>query len=258
MLHRFPNGASGAVSLTYDDGVPAHLDSAAPDLESVGLRGTFFVPTRRAGSCLLDRADDWRALAARGHELGNHTQFHPCGKGPAWVKPNFSLEAYSLARMESELTAANRDLDEATGVAAVRTFAYPCGQSYVGPDGESFRPMAARLFAACRGAGDRRLIDPFDCDRSLLPAWTIRAATPLDDIFEQLDDAVERGRWAVLVFHGIADGASQARRDAGDLTIARSTHQAVVEYVQKLNRDGVIWCATFLDVFRALPAGAGR
>lgn len=242
--------ARGALSLTYDDGLPAHLDAAVPDLESAGLRGTFFIPTRQLGSCLADRAAEWRAVAGRGHEIGNHTQYHPCGAGPAWVKPNFCLEAYSLARMESELTAANDELDAATGSAAARSFAYPCGQSYVGPARESFRPMAGRLFAACRGAGERRPIDPFDYDRAFLPAWTVRATTPLADVLAFADEAAAAGKWGVLVFHGVGE--------AGDgLTVARATHQAIVDYVARLASGGGLWCAPFLEVFRSLPRMAG-
>ena len=75
---RWPNGAKAAVCLTYDDGVDIHLDHAAPDLEAVNLRGTFYVPGHSRS--LYERMDEWRALAARGHEIGNHTVFHPCLK----------------------------------------------------------------------------------------------------------------------------------------------------------------------------------
>ena len=72
----WPNGAKAAVVLSYDDGVDVHLDYVAPDLEAAGLRGTFFVPGH--SESLAKRFPEWRALAARGHELGNHAIFHPC------------------------------------------------------------------------------------------------------------------------------------------------------------------------------------
>lgn len=249
MIPIFPNTARGAVSLTYDDATPDHLDAAVPDLERHGLRGTFFVATRMPGSCLGARAADWRAAAGRGHEIANHTQHHPCGMGPDWVKPNFSLEAYSLARMEAELAAANRDLDETVGPAPHRSFAYPCCQSYVGPDQASYRPMAERLFPACRGGPGRRLIDPFDCDYAFLPAWVIRAETPLEHVLSLIDDAGEQGKWAVLVFHTIGTGRPP-------LAVPRATHQSIVEYVAAQRPQ--VWCDTFLNVATQVRAATGR
>src|SRR5262245_64846761 len=82
------HGKTCAVSLTYDDALNVHLDNAIPILDSLGLRGTFYLsgyfPAFR------ERVADWKAAAAKGHELGNHTLFHPCtGKLPGreWVKP---------------------------------------------------------------------------------------------------------------------------------------------------------------------------
>jgi peptidoglycan-N-acetylglucosamine deacetylase len=243
----FPNAARGAVSLTYDDGSADHLDAAMPDLERHGLRGTFFVATRLKSewSCFEQRPAEWRAAATRGHEIGNHTQYHPCGKGPDWVKPNFSLEAYSLARMEAELTAANRDLDDAVGPASARSFAYPCCQSYVGPEQTSYRPMAARLFPACRGGAGRQLVDPFDCDFAFVPSRIITAKTPLRDVLHFVDEAVEQQKWAVLTFHNVGPAATP-------LAVPRPTHEAIVEYVARRRAD--VWCDTFLAVASHLRA----
>jgi peptidoglycan/xylan/chitin deacetylase (PgdA/CDA1 family) len=151
----FPDGRRAALSLTYDDGAAQHLDVVMPDLEAVGLRGTFYVHTRQdPGSAWHTRRDEWRAAAGRGHEIGNHTQYHPCGKHFDWIKPNFSLEAYGLGRMEAELVAASRDLDEAVGPSPMRSFAYTCGEEFVGPEHTSFRPLADRLFPASRAGRD--------------------------------------------------------------------------------------------------------
>ncbi|HCL92065.1 MAG TPA: hypothetical protein DIC50_04685 [Verrucomicrobia subdivision 3 bacterium] len=63
------------VSLTFDDSVDSHLDLAAPLLEQLGVRGTFFVYL--GSHSFTHRNRQWRRLALRGHELGNHTIFHP-------------------------------------------------------------------------------------------------------------------------------------------------------------------------------------
>ena len=69
---QWPNGAKAAV-LTYDDALTSQLDNAVPALDAVGFKGTFFL----AGPKLADIAR-WRAAAAEGHELANHTIFHAC------------------------------------------------------------------------------------------------------------------------------------------------------------------------------------
>src|SRR5690242_322834 len=65
-----------AVVLTYDDALNVDLDNAIPVLDSLGLKATFYL-SGYSGT-LNTRLNDWRAIAANGHELGNHTLFHPC------------------------------------------------------------------------------------------------------------------------------------------------------------------------------------
>src|SRR5207249_12279244 len=65
------NGHSAAVSLTFDDARPIHLDVAVPELNKRHLRGTFFVPVSK-----LTRLDDWRKVLLQGQEIGNHSLSH--------------------------------------------------------------------------------------------------------------------------------------------------------------------------------------
>ena len=78
------------VSLTFDDGRDEHLDVAMPLLEEHGLRGTFYVNV--GSEAFTRRHRDWPAAAARGHELGNHTVFHPGVSSKAWVTPGIALD----------------------------------------------------------------------------------------------------------------------------------------------------------------------
>jgi hypothetical protein len=88
-LPTFPNGAHCAVSLTYDDGITSHFEDVGPTLEACGLRGTFNITIARES--MMGHAPEWRAMAARGHVLGNHSLFHPCrstAEDPKlWVGP---------------------------------------------------------------------------------------------------------------------------------------------------------------------------
>ncbi len=70
------NGKKCAVVLTYDDGLNVDLSNVIPALDSVGLKGTFYISDYFGG--LRAQIPQWRAAAAKGHELANHTVYHPC------------------------------------------------------------------------------------------------------------------------------------------------------------------------------------
>src|SRR5882672_5236256 len=80
------NGKKCAVVITYDDAYNQQLDNAVPVLDSLGLKATFYITA--FSTSIQTRMNDWKKLAMNGHELGNHTLFHPClgGKGREWVK----------------------------------------------------------------------------------------------------------------------------------------------------------------------------
>jgi sialate O-acetylesterase len=70
------NGKKCAVVLTYDDAINQHLDNAIPVLDSLGLKATFYVTA--FSPSMQTRLNDWKKLAVNGHELANHTLYHPC------------------------------------------------------------------------------------------------------------------------------------------------------------------------------------
>ncbi len=70
------------ICLTYDDALPIHREVVAPLLAERGLRGTFYIPAARDD--LHVNLDGWRKVAQLGHELGNHSCFHPCRTRADW------------------------------------------------------------------------------------------------------------------------------------------------------------------------------
>jgi peptidoglycan/xylan/chitin deacetylase (PgdA/CDA1 family) len=76
----WPRNQRAAVTLTYDDALPVHWQHVGPELESAGLRGTFNVMPH---ATFDKHVEQWREMAARGHELGNHLldQHDPLGTG---------------------------------------------------------------------------------------------------------------------------------------------------------------------------------
>ena len=65
------NGKKCAVVLTYDDALNVHLDNVVPALDSLNLKGTFYLSGYFPGC--RNRLADWKVAAQRGHELANHT-----------------------------------------------------------------------------------------------------------------------------------------------------------------------------------------
>jgi len=243
----WPNGAKAAVVLTYDDGMDTHLDHAAPDLDAAGLEGTFFVPGH--SESLAKRLAEWRALAARGHELGNHAIFHPCLRtGPKgavreWVKPEYQLEGYTVERIRDEVAAMSTTLLAIDGE-AVRTFAYNCCDTTAG--GASYVDAIRPLFLAARAGEDRIAEDVHGLDPMLVPSWAATNVTGAELVaFAQ--KAVAAGGLAVFQFHGIG----------GEwISVSRDAHQELVAWLAS-NRQ-TVWTGTFRQVMGHVVAEQRR
>jgi sialate O-acetylesterase len=234
-------GKRAAVSLTYDDGMHQHLDHAMPHLEQAGFRGTFFISTQ-SRMAFGPRQDEWRQAALRGHELANHTQYHPCPQKPDAPPNPHCSENYTLETIEQELLAAERDLDAvAPAAAGTRTFAYPCGCDWVGPDRTSYRDVVARRFAACRGGS--RADDSDNLRRKFFPGRMVTDETPQKKIIAMIDAAVANGDWLIYVFHGI---------EGGHLSLSAERHQHLLAELRRREAD------VHIGTFRDVAAGAHR
>lgn len=136
------------VCLTYDDALPVHREVVAFELAKRGLLGTFYIPVGRDD--LHVGLDGWRKVAAMGHELGNHSCFHPCRTRANWDwKPPYRLEEYTQQRVRDELLLANRVLHLVDG-RTERSYGATCGDLTCGPDGESFVENIHDLFSVLR------------------------------------------------------------------------------------------------------------
>ncbi|HKC36198.1 MAG TPA: polysaccharide deacetylase family protein, partial [Chitinophagaceae bacterium] len=140
-------GKKCAVVLTYDDAINQHLDNAIPVLDSLGLKATFYVTA--FSSSMQTRLNDWKKLSANGHELGNHTLYHPCigGKGREWVSKDYDMNNYTVRRMIDETRMTNLFLRAVDGKTK-RTFAFTCGDMKIGDT--SFIDQMKNDFVAAR------------------------------------------------------------------------------------------------------------
>ncbi len=236
----FPEGARAALSLSLDDARDSQLDVGLPVLDAHGVRATFYV---LPGWVWLRRLD-WRAVVEAGHEIANHTATHPCSANFEFSRTN-ALEDYTLGRIEAEIDRASRRIETLLGVRP-ETFAYPCGQSFVGrgEDRRSFVPSVARRFVAGRGYGSETSNDPERCDLAHLDAFTVDGLAA-DALVGLIDAAVASGRWLVMAGHDVGDG--------GDQTVLVDALEALC----RRGAEGDVWVAPVVEVARHLRRRRG-
>jgi peptidoglycan/xylan/chitin deacetylase (PgdA/CDA1 family) len=198
----WPHDKRAAVSLTFDDARVTQIDQGIPWLDAYGVKATFYASL----PALEPRAEPWRQAVRRGHEVGNHTVNHPCSCNFGWGSPNV-LEEYTLERMERELLEANDRLEKLVG-ARPQTFAYPCGQKFVGRGEQvrSYVPLIARHFVAGRGFRDESCNEPASCDLAQLFGVDYDRMS-FAEVQPWLDATAQRGGW--LVFAGHDMGANE-------------------------------------------------
>jgi peptidoglycan/xylan/chitin deacetylase (PgdA/CDA1 family) len=198
----WPDGKKAAISLTFDDARPSQLAEGVPLFAELGTHVTFYL----TASNIAERGPAWRHAASLGHELANHSTSHPCSGNFEWSRKN-ALEEYTLDRMRADLLEANRAIEAATGIKPT-TFAYPCGQTFVGRGANvtSYVPLVSELFVAGRGWQGETANDPEFVDLAQVMGY------PMDDVeFDELapaiEMAIESGRWLVLAGHDIGTAA---------------------------------------------------
>lgn len=240
----WPNGCRGAVSLTYDDAVPVHYEQVGPRLEERGLRATFYTNVMN----LVRNVDAWREMAARGHELGNHSIFHPCRKDTPkdWLDDAYDLRHYTARRWLDEMRAANAYLTLVDGKTE-RTFGNTCCNTSIGQLGEeeSIEPLVEELFPAARGPYNEVSIDPAAPNFNGLGHFGADQQS-FDVLRGQIDAAVDAGHWIVYMIHGV--GAETHSHH-----ILPDEHARLVDYLAE-SKDR-IWTAPMIEVVRHLRGG---
>jgi peptidoglycan/xylan/chitin deacetylase (PgdA/CDA1 family) len=236
---KWPSGKRAAISLSFDDARLSQIDLGIALLEKYGIKATFFV----SPATVKERLPGWKKAVSLGHEIGNHSMSHPCTANYEFSAQN-ALEGYTLARMAKELDDANAEVERLLGVKPV-TFAYPCGQKFVGRGLEvkSYVPLVAARFLVGRGYLDEAATDPNVCDLAQTMGVGFDALTS-KQIMDLVTDATKSGRWLIFVGHEIGKPVGQttdiialeellkfAQDPANGIWI--DTVEAVGKYVQK-------------------------
>ncbi len=202
----WPSGKHAAVSLSFDDARASQIDVGLPLFDRYGAKVTFYVNPPNMQS----RLAGWKQAAAEAYEIGNHSQTHPCSANFPWSRKN-GVEDYTLDKMAAEMDKANSDTERLLGVKP-STFAYPCGQKFMGR-GErtlSYVPLVAKRFLAGRGFRDEAANSPEYCDFAQLLAVDSDGLS-----FEEMKGAAikarDEGAWLVFAGHEIGTASYQAQ-----------------------------------------------
>jgi len=236
----WPVGIRAGVSLSLDDGRESQLENAIPILDRFDVKATFYATP----SGFQPRLADWQRVAKAGHEIGNHSVRHPCSGNFCWTVDN-TLEDYTLEQMEDEILEAQAFLVEQFGRSA-RTFAYPCGQSFVGRGEQcrSYTPVVARHFVAGRLFRDETFNDPSFCDLARIAGAEGDRLT-FEQVQVMLAQAGAAGAWIVLAMHDV--GAPSGHQTTSADTLERlcayckdarngiwiDTVQQIADYIQQ-------------------------
>lgn len=227
------NGKKCAVVLTYDDGLNIDLKNVVPALDSVGLKGTFYISDYFNG--LNAQIAGWRKAAAKGHELANHTLWHACEGGRVgreFVK-DYDLRFYTVKKMTDEIRAMNNILKAIDGKDK-RTFAYPCGDEKI-HDSDYIDPVKNEFVAARGVRSEMQAIDKvnlYDID-----CYMINGQTG-DQLIEMVKQAEQKNALLVFLFHGVGGEHS--------LNLSLQAHSKLLHYLKQKQKD--VWVAPMIDV----------
>ncbi|MFA9217277.1 MAG: polysaccharide deacetylase family protein [Sphingomonadaceae bacterium] len=231
----WPAGIRAAVSLAYDDALDSQLDHALPVLDRHGLKGSFYLQLSNPSVRL--RMAEWRAAAARGHELGNHTLFHQCSHslpGRDWVPPHRDLDHTSVAQVLDQVRVANTMLYAIDG-RHERTFTAPCGDLLA--SGVNYLPAIRSEFVAIKAGGGSGVVPSM----ATLDPYQVTVADPVGLTGPQLIALVEQagaqGTMVNFTFHGI--GGDYLRNSV-------QAHEELLVYLAA-HRERY-WTDTFLNI----------
>lgn len=224
--------------LTYDDALNVHMDIVIPALDSLDLKGTFFLTA--ASPAFSGRLNEWKTAAENNHELANHTLFHPCDgsfPGRSFVRPEYDLSTYTVRRIADEIKATNTLLHSVDGKTE-RTFAYPCGDTHAG--GVSYVEAIRGDFVAARGVkGD--FVQKGKVDLYNINSFMINGQTG-EELVEMVKKAEKEKSMIVFLFHGVGGEHS--------LNVSAEAHSRLLHYLKEHEKD--IWVPSFLEAAQYL------
>ncbi len=237
------NNKQCAVVLTYDDAINVDLDNVIPALDSLKLKGTFYLIG--SSPVVLNRMGEWRRAAMHGHELGNHSLYHPCDgslPGRSFVTAETDLSKYTVERAVKEIRATNTLLKAIDGKTN-RTFAFPCGDLKIGD--KYFYDDLKNDFAGARGV-NAGLQTVKQVNLNNIDCFMINGQSA-GYLINLVNQAMKSHTLLVFLFHGVGGGHN--------LNVSLDAHSKLLHYLKQHEKE--IWIAPMVDIAGYVKAGQG-
>lgn len=230
-------GGRAIIVLTYDDAIESQLYVAIPQLDSVGLKGTFFLNSimGQTDAFTESKVFGWKKASQNGHELGNHTLFHPCPEKYGWPM-EIAIESYTMDKLLKEIQLTTQFLNILEDKNIERAFAFPCNNTIVGGHDYSEKLKEQKLVKYARTGADRTSIiyDFKTLNTMKVPSWLVEEGTTLEELINFAKEVKAKGKMGIYQFHGI--GSSYFK-------ISATTHRQFLEYLKANQAD--YWVTTF-------------
>lgn len=229
------------ICLTYDDGLETHLSTVIPQLDSTGLKATFFLNSIHGSSQseVIGQTPEvvlgWANAAKNGHELANHTLFHACPEKLGWQK-SLAIETYTVDKILTEIKTTNTILTLLDPTRKVRSFAFPCNNSLIGKTDYTDILKKQGLIKYARTGGDTNSVitDFQKLNIMKVPSWQVLTGTTLGELIAFAEKVRNVKGIGIYQFHGVGGQIFQ---------ISRETHQEFLNYL-KTHQDQY-WVTTF-------------
>jgi peptidoglycan/xylan/chitin deacetylase (PgdA/CDA1 family) len=237
------NGKTGAVSFTYDDARSSQIPNLMPQLDSLGIKATFFISIQNIGDFNARRAQ-WIQAARKGHELTNHTYAHANVNGS---------DGAAVTAMIKDMADTLRGID--TSLQSV-TFAYPnCNLT---ANATAKNGIDAQNFMA-RGCANPTLnwgTQPTDW---MNVQGEILGPTSASTAVSRINAAKTNNRWYVTILHDVAESPDQySMTPANNLTMLTAAVSAGV-WIDTYAAVGAYYRAHFtMDTAQAVADGLAK
>jgi peptidoglycan/xylan/chitin deacetylase (PgdA/CDA1 family) len=231
------------ICLTYDDGLETQLSTAVPQLNSFNLKATFFLNSIH-GSSQSNKIGQtpesvlaWTNVALQGHELANHTLFHPCPENLGWNK-TLAIDNYTIDQIIKEIEINNGMLSLLDPKRKSRSFAFPCNNILV--EGKDYSKIIKEkgLITYARAGGDENsIITNFQSLNTMqVPSWHVFTNTTLEQLIAFAEKARQTNGMGVYQIHGVGGQVFE---------ISSEAHKAFLQYLK--NHEDEYWVTTFSE-----------
>jgi peptidoglycan/xylan/chitin deacetylase (PgdA/CDA1 family) len=226
IICKWKDNKTAAYSVGGDDSLRSQLYFAIPEMDKRGIHGTWWINPGRGGSvnykgrddtwaqCWIACYADWKAVAARGHDFGNHTMHHQ--------------GAVSYEQAELEIRLAAKAIWETNPRQRLQLFLRGGGTTW---------DVSKEVLAG--------ILQKYDCVEGRGggiedPTWEIN---PSADTFRgYVDTAIGEGSWHLVGFHGIGPGAEWGG------PVSRDAFIALLDYLVEKREQ--VWCGTHTEVHK--------